>query len=198
MPEEPAREPEKPVDVPATEQVTVRKRKPTPPRKVPPATAPLSVQKGDIAPARERSPRRAEVPTPPDEIELPLAIRESEREGETTSKRPKNEVPEKGADVPFMTVEITDNNASSFLGPKGRPTVDVFVHAIETYNKSVKPEDRIEYQKRNEYKGSAQRYASYIRGLLERRVSIVDKRTGHNRSVFNAFRNERGRRAAVA
>ena len=100
--------------------------------------------------------------------------------------------------MPFLEVDINDDNARNFLGKKGGPTVDVFVHAIEAYNKSVKQEDRIDYQAMKDYPGTQQRYASYLRGLLERRVSIVDKRTGRNHTVFNAFRNDRRRRTAAA
>ena len=178
IPEAPA----KPL-VRAIEQAPVRKRKDKPPDVRVPVT-PAPVEEKDTNPERERSPRREEAP----QIELPIA----------TSKRPKNEASEKGEDVPFLEVDINDDNASNYLGKKGGPKVDVFAHAIEAYNKSVSQDDRIDYQALKDYGGSQTRYASYLRGLLERRVSIVDKRTGHNRTVFNAFRNDRGRRAVAA
>ena len=122
--------PEKPADVRAIEQAPVRKRKEKPPDvQVPVRPVPIRQEK-EIDPERERSPRREEAP----QIELPVA----------TSKRPKNEATEKGEDVPFLEVDINDDNARNFLGKKGGPTVDVLVHAIEAYNKSVKPEDRID------------------------------------------------------
>ena len=168
----------------AIEQAPVRKRKEKSPD-VPVHVTPVTVrEEKDTNPERERSPRREEAP----QIELPIA----------TTKRPKNEASEKGEDVPFLEVDINDDNARKFLGKRGGPTVDVFVHAIEAYNKSVDPDNRIDYQTMKDYKGSQTRYASYLRGLLERRVSIVDKREGHNRKVFNAFRNDRGRRAVAA
>ena len=76
--------------------------------------------------------------------------------------------------------------------------MNLFLHAINAYNASTDPKDQIQYQDFSKFNGSHKKYESYLRVLLKNRVTIVDKRPGHNQTLFDAFGNKRHRPTAVA
>ena len=102
--------------------------------------------------ARSRSRERSDVPG---EVTLPLeqtTPADNEEEDEVTVSRKR--ASEKGAQVPFLSLDVTSDNARGLFGTKGGPTVNLFLHAINAYNASTDPKDQIQYQECGKFNGS--------------------------------------------